>query len=223
MFLRIFIYEHDNKQEMLGILSFGDSVTFGRGDNVSGGWVGRLKKYFEAKDYYNALFNLGIPGDTSSGILKRIGIESDARIDNTWKGSKFVYIIGIGTNDIRFVGGSENQFISSKKFEKNIMKIIEIAKKYSRDIIFLGIPPVDEEKTKPYEGDFYLNNRIEEFNNIIRACCRDEEIYFLDMYDQLINLNYKNLLGDGIHPNAEGYEKMYELIKGFLMAHKIID
>jgi hypothetical protein len=45
---------------MKGILCFGDSITFGRGEMPSIGWVGRLKNYYEKQDFYNCVFNLGI-------------------------------------------------------------------------------------------------------------------------------------------------------------------
>ena len=41
---------------MHGILCFGDSITFGRGETPNIGWAGRLKKYFESKDFYNVLY-----------------------------------------------------------------------------------------------------------------------------------------------------------------------
>jgi len=59
---------------MFSIAVFGDSITFGIGDTENKrGWVGRLREYFEPKAKYNALYNLGIPGNkTSNDILSRI-------------------------------------------------------------------------------------------------------------------------------------------------------
>ena len=61
---------------MYGISVFGDSITFGRGNNLDRGWCGRLRKYFESKDYYNCLYNLGLCGDTTNKLLERFDAEN---------------------------------------------------------------------------------------------------------------------------------------------------
>ena len=64
-------------------LFFGDSITYGEYDGVFGGWVDILKRY--ALQKYNEggneliLFNLGIGGETSQGLVKRIQNEMTAR------------------------------------------------------------------------------------------------------------------------------------------------
>ncbi|MGM5484950.1 MAG: SGNH/GDSL hydrolase family protein [Nanobdellota archaeon] len=65
---------------MHAVLAFGDSITFGRGVVPSRGWTNSLKEYFESKDFYNVLYNLGIPGDSSTDLLKRFETEAKARI-----------------------------------------------------------------------------------------------------------------------------------------------
>ena len=65
---------------MKRIICFGDSITFGRGENPNIGWCGRLKNYFESKDPYNAIYNLGVPGHTSTDLLLRFNIEASGRI-----------------------------------------------------------------------------------------------------------------------------------------------
>ncbi len=65
---------------MFAITVIGDSIVFGRGNNKDRGWVGRLGKYFEVQDYYNAVYNLGIPGDISTNLIKRFDVECKSRI-----------------------------------------------------------------------------------------------------------------------------------------------
>ncbi len=68
---------------MSQILIFGDSNTYGAWD-PDGGWVARLRKFadeknMEGKDYFVLVYNLGIDGDDTSGVLKRIESETVAR------------------------------------------------------------------------------------------------------------------------------------------------
>lgn len=60
---------------MINCLCFGDSITYGEYDGVSGGWTEILKRYFHSR-FINEnieelnVFNLGIGGETTDGIVK---------------------------------------------------------------------------------------------------------------------------------------------------------
>ena len=206
---------------MFGILAFGDSIVFGRGNNIDRGWTGRLRKYFETKDYYNALYNLGVPGANSNHLLERFETECKARTDSKRPDDKRIILIGIGMNDIRYKKIPDEAETPIAVFKKNILKLIKIAKKYTDKIVFIGITPVDETLTKPYEGLFYTNEQIKKYNRLISSCCKDNQVLFIDLFSELEN--QKEIFDDGIHLNAKGYEKMYEIIKKFLIDNKLID
>lgn len=201
---------------MKGILAFGDSITFSRGDSNHEGWAGLLAHYFESLDYYNCLFNLGIPGDSSADLLKRFEVEADARIRYLRELDKFVILVGIGINDSRFNDELGNAQTEPEQFKKNIEKLIELSKQRTKDVVFIGLTPVDEKLTNPYETTYFNNERVSQFNDIIKSCCADEGVLFLDMFKELSALDYCALLDDGLHPNSAGYQKMYEIIKEFL-------
>jgi len=60
---------------MLGnLLALGDSITYGAWD-PAGGWVARLRANACAKHRTDPwlVHNLGIPGDTSADLLRRLG------------------------------------------------------------------------------------------------------------------------------------------------------
>lgn len=206
---------------MFGILAFGDSIVFGRGVVPSTGWANKLKKYLESKDFYNVFYNLGIPGESSTTLLRRFETECKARIEGTWPGSKFVIILGIGMNDIFYKKTPESPSTKPAVFEKNMLKLIKSAKKYTKNIVFVGITPVDEKLTKPWEGCFYTNDIIKQYNDIIFNSCKDTGVLFIDIFNKMPG--YQKLLVDGVHPNDKGYAKMYEIIKKFLITKKIID
>jgi acyl-CoA thioesterase I len=167
---------------MDGILCFGDSITFGGGEN--GGWAGRLKEYFESQGEHNAVYNLGIPGDDSTGLLNRFKIECNARLSFEWPEDKYKIIIAIGTNDSKLEGLSNKMSprISPEIFDKNIKILIKQAKKLKADLAFIGLFPVDESLVKPSENTSFDNKRIALFNEIIKNNCKEGKILFLDMF-----------------------------------------
>ena len=206
---------------MFGICVFGDSLTFGRGDNINGGWSEKLKRNFESQDYYNCLYNLEVCGDTTEDILKRFDVEAKSRIRFKREGDRYIIIISVGLNDSRLVGEDKTSQIEIKKFEENIQELIQKAKMHIDEIVFIGLTPVDELLTLNYEGTTFTNERVSQFNEIIKSSCQENNILFLDMFEEFSKLNYQELLADGLHPNPAGYEEMYKLIKEFLFKEEI--
>ena len=204
------------------ICVFGASITWGAFDNEKGGWVNRLKIYLES-EYHREyrVFNLGISGDCSKKILARIENEIIGREPD-------IIIFGFGSNDSRFNNISDDSVETSiSQFKANILKIINISKKFSNKIIFIGITPCNEDKTTPTiwsNTEYFTNKSIKKYNSIIKEICKKEKILFLDQLDDWLKDDYKILLDstDGLHPNAQGHEKMFQRVKDFLMENKII-
>ena len=207
---------------MKGILCLGDSITHGRGEMPGIGWVGRLKEYYESQEFYNCVFNLGIPGNTSKDMLKRIDVEAKARAIYRRQDSEYIMTISVGTNDMGGAGSSEAVIISPKKFRKNVLSLIKKARKYVQKVVFIGTIPVDE-SNNPVGTFYFTNNKQEEYNNIVKACCEKENVLFLDLYSKWIKIDYLKLLHDDVHPNSKGYDLMYDQIKEFLIKEGLIE
>ena len=207
---------------MKSIIVFGDSITFGRFDESNGGWVARLKKYYEDQDKYHAVYNQGVPGDNSKGLLERIDVECVSRARYVWDGDKHVILIAIGINDSRGFDTPDNLDVAPKDYEANVRQIIEIVKKYSPHIAILAITPVDETVTNPFENTYFTNARIEEYNHILKTLAVENNILFVDVYNQMTRLDYTTLLADGVHPNPTGYDFLYKIVKTALVENKLI-
>lgn len=206
------------------IFAFGDSITYGNWD-PKGGWVGRLRDYLDSKSlsaysgtdlyskYYTLTYNLGIPGDTSSGLLERFETELSFRFNPD---EETVILFAIGINDSGFYS-KENEFETELGiFQQNIWDLWEIAKKYSTEVAFIGLTPVDEEKTNPLNWDaesVYKNEYIEKYNEIIKEFCGEKQTPFIDIFEHMKNMDLKALTEDGLHPNSEGYKIMEEIIR----------
>lgn len=200
----------NNNQSTICI--FGASITYGAWDLEKGGWVNRLRLYFDNINNLNTtkVYNLGISGNTTSDLLKRFDIELEARKPNK-------IIFSIGNNDSVFLTKEKCQMTQIEKFEENIKTLISKSRKQTTDIIFTGLTPVDENKTTPIPwaaNKIYKNQYIEVYSEKIKKICKEEEVKFVDLYNKFIKLkNYKEILEDGLHPNSKGHQFMFEIIK----------
>jgi len=209
---------------MQRILIFGDSITYGAWDK-EGGWVARLRRYVDEKifadpNYYNIVLNLGISGNNSTDILKRFEFELLQRIKEEWE---TVIIFAFGTNDAQLFNGKFRT--EPEQFKENLQKLLDLSRKYTDKIFFVGLFPVDESRSAPiasHKEKFYKNENIKNNNEIIRDFCKQNKIGFIEIFENFINQDYKSLLDDGVHPTTQGHEKMFEIIKDALMKNKII-
>jgi len=210
---------------MHAILCFGDSITFGKGEKPAKGWCGRLKDYFEPKDRHYHVINLGFPGHTAQDILDRIDNEASTRARIRRDSDKFLILISVGTNDCRHDDLPEKKKfrMSEDEFKEDIQKLIEKSKKFPAKVAFLGLPPVDEKLTSPFEGEYYFTNeRVKLFNDAVKESCEENNVLFLDIFDLMSKEDYSNLLEDGLHPNSEGYNFVFEKVKNFIESNELI-
>jgi len=207
---------------MTHILVFGDSITYGAWD-IEGGWVSRLRKHLDQKvigsnyQLYWIVYNLGIGGDTSSGLLKRFESEVKKRLSD----ERNVIIIDIGANDSIQNNKTKKLWCTPEKYEENIKKLIRLARKYTKNIVLIGPFRVDEPRVDPMPwlaGHSYKNNILIEFYKKAESVAKQESIPFIGIWDLLENKD----LADGAHPTTEGHKKIFEFVKNFLEKEKII-
>jgi len=201
--------------DKIKICIFGDSITWGAGDKEKGGWVNRLKNYFETNSSNVKITNLGVSGDNTDDLLKRFKTEAMAREPN-------VIMFAIGTNDSQYVDNKNNPRISLERFKKNLAELLNEAKKLTQKIIFIGLTIVDETKTMPIlwnKRKYYTNENIIKYNSAIQSFCKKNKILFIDM----LNLLNKKDLEDGLHPNSQGHQKMFKRVRDFLLKNKLLD
>lgn len=199
---------------MTKILVFGTSTTWGAYD-TEGGWVERLKNYFNKKaldddDFYLPVYNLGISGDTTYDILERFEFETKQRLKED--DGDIVLIFETGGNDSSFIHSKNSLKYSIKEFQNNLKKLIDLAKKYSSNIIFVGLTPVEDSKTSPVSWDAnltYKNEYTKQFDGKLKEVCEKNKVSYIYMFDKLD----KNDLEDGLHPNNKGHKKMFKIIK----------
>lgn len=209
---------------------FGDSIVYGNWDPEGGGWVSRLRKFLDQKtasnsDDYFAVYNLGVSGETTPDLLKRFNIECEARLLGLEDNESAVIIFAIGINDSQFIHSENNLRTPPEDFKENLRNLVKLAQKITPRIIFAGLTPVDETKTTPtlWNTDkSYLNENIKKYNEVLKLVCKENNLLFIEIFEKLIEWNYKELLEDGLHPNAGGHQKIFGIVKDFLIKSKII-
>jgi lysophospholipase L1-like esterase len=136
---------------------FGDSIIYGFWDS-EGGWTGRLRQFLDQRALevssplelntknYVTVYNLGIPGEMSTGLADRIRGEFEARYNQE---QESVFIIGIGINDTHHNSESDSIGVCLEDYLQNLKQILQFAQSYSKKIVFIGLTPVDEKKMSP--------------------------------------------------------------------------
>jgi len=194
------------------ICIFGDSIAQGYNDLEKCGWPSRLLIYNMEKDKDIDVFNLSINGNTSRDLLNRIENELKPRESS-------VVIVNVGVND-SLIENDEN-WVDIKIFKENLEKILEIARKSTEKVFFMGISIFDENLLTPVDWDdklFYYDKESKKYDLVIEEFCQENNAVFIPMQDVLT----KNDLFDGLHPNAQGHEKIFQKVKEYLEKENII-
>jgi lysophospholipase L1-like esterase len=197
---------------MSTICVFGDSIAWGASDYEGGGWVAKLKRHFESEglrvDLDTDVYNLGISGDNTGDLLKRFFVEAEAREPDT-------VIFAIGINDSQFVLSAQSNRVSLDAFRANLSEMISDTILKERKVYILGLTRVDEAKTTPIPWNTdkeYRNEYIEKYDNVLKELAAEHGVTYIDVLDTLETDD----LHDGLHPNASGHQKIFEVVKAKL-------
>lgn len=175
------------------IIFLGDSITH-RYD---------LKKYYDNKN----IINQGVEGDTTEDIINRL--QTSIYDYNVRK-----VILLIGTNDIGI----------GKDPIENIKLIINKIKNYdnSIEIIVESIYPINNTKNSKIKKDVVgtrNNEKIKETNKKIKEICKEKNITYVNVYDELTDKNGNLKLEytvEGLHISDEGYKKITNVLSKYV-------
>ncbi len=175
------------------------------GDSITAQY--ELDKYYSNTVY---MVNSGFSGYSSEQLRKEL--QEKAYRYNPSK----VFLL-IGTNDIEL-----------KRDEQEIMgyikDIIEGFKKYRKDsqIFIESIYPINNsnnDKIKHEVVGIRTNEKIKKVNNLIENYCKENDIYYINIYDKLLDEegNLKiDYTKDGLHLSEKGYKKITRILKKYI-------
>lgn len=183
----------------------GDSFTAGAGDDTALGFPGRLCSDLRTAHGLDiTYYNLGIRRDTSTDILARWEHEVNARLNRDEHSGRLVFCFG--TNDNVIENGKKR--VDTATTLENA-RFILVRAKQMWPTVMLGPPwtsvgDVDEEN--------------EALSRELGELCEKIDVPFLALYDGMDGNEVwarEAEAGDGIHPNAGGYELIAKAVAGW--------
>ena len=202
---------------MTHILVFGDSTTYGAWDK-KGGWVSRIRQRLDQKNIpsnkYLLIYNLGISGGTTTGLVKRFESETKIRLDDD-PTEQNIFIFSGGGNDAIWLHKKKQNKVVLSTYKRNIHRLIKMTRKYSDKMVFLGLKPCDESKVDPipwYPQGSYRIKQFEKYNDALKKICAEENVYFVNAFTKLNNKKFISTLSDGIHPRDGGHQMMEKIV-----------
>lgn len=212
----------------VSLVTIGDSLTQGDGDDTSRGYPGRLLELVTLLRPGSTLTNFGQSGWTSDaliagdqgflGQLPRAVDEARSAVSN---GRGTVVFVWIGSNDLWYLyeyGGdvtAEQESEDLKRFEANIIKILVNLRDAGAQVI---IAQLDDQSQRPVAlaGEAFtaitpdelarMSEQVKRYNTIITEKAAQYGALTVDFYNSDIFTNPETLADDGNHPNPAGYD-----------------
>lgn len=190
----------------------GDSITEGyRASDSAHAYPGQLQKLLG--DDYEVL-NVGVSGSTVRRSLSN-AYSRTSRYTRGLQSMPDIVIIMIGTNDA--VTGVDKK-AGQDEFRRDYAALIEEYQMCgSNPKIILGLPltSVDQQNKEDDRDDSNEANLIP----IIKDLAKQYNLQLLDMHTYTGSWTRNDYLGDGLHPNDAGYEKLARVYANAILGY----
>lgn len=201
----------------LRICFVGDSITNGTLDDEVLGWCGRLCARERDRGHDLTCYNMGVRADTSEEIKARWRAECEPRLPPHVSGG---LVFSFGVNDM-----ADQEGIGLRvPTEQSLANASEMLFRASEWLPTLWIGPAPAEMSmQPLRiadtvvFDF-KNDRTLELNNRFADLAAEMGVPYLDLFTPLAgDPRWSAALqaGDGVHPVADGYAQMAELVSAW--------
>lgn len=201
----------------LRICFVGDSITAGTGDDRFHGWPGRLAAHEHAAGHDVTVYNLGVRADTSEHLAARWEAECRARLPAHIHGA---LVFAFGVNDAAVERGKGLRVPVERSAA--VASAMLTAAKAWLPTLWIGPAPViaDGAVLSPAHDIAYefMNERLIGFNDLYAKLAERVGVPYLDLYAALeATPAWQPALaaGDGVHPTAEGYLLIGEIIRAW--------
>ena len=201
------------QNQPLRVIALGDSLVYGFGDSVGGGWAERLRRqWMQPNSSGHVLYNLGIRGNGVIQVAQRLEDEFRQRGELRNRYPDLI-ILAVGVNDSPRLGRKNGKlFTDFEKFKAEMSKLLDQAQKLC-PVLFVGMTPVDETKM-PFLDCLYYNHIDQyRYKEATKLACEVRQIPYLDIFDLWMTRGEdwvrSCLSSDGLHPNVEGYQALF--------------
>src|SRR5262245_60994415 len=169
------------------ILAFGDSLTAGYGVQATQAYPARLQRKLEEQGYKYRVVSMGVSGDTTSGGRARMKAALDQKPS--------IVILELGAND-----GLRG--LPLAQMQTNLEEMIKDFQRVGAKVVLAGM-------TLPRNyGDAY----VKPFEDVFRNLAKKYELALIPFFLEGVAGNPKFTLEDLIHPNAEGYVRVTDIV-----------
>ena len=153
----------------------------------------------------DSLVNMGISGDFSEGLIKRIDNVIHFQPDNLF--------IMIGINDII-------EKVPLPDIEENYLKIIRLVKtNCPKTTIYIQSTLPTRNFKSLFSSSSGINKKVQELNTFLLKMSVDNNLQFIDLYPDFANDKNElkqELTTDGIHLNKKGYSVWTSHLKRYI-------
>nr|WP_233149921.1 GDSL-type esterase/lipase family protein [Kineosporia sp. A_224] len=182
----------------LRVCVVGDDFVAGVGDPRSLGWVGRVGARTSRTESLVTLFPLGVPGETTTGLLARWREETGRRFADADPES-FRLVIGLGHADLA-------DGMSLARSRLNLANVLDECLARNLPVFVVGPPPAD----RAQHADL-----VPELSDAFADVCLRRRVPYVDCWRPLVH--HEDWLtdmaaGDGRHPGQVGYGLMAWLV-----------
>ena len=196
------------EKEIFKLIDKSYSITF-IGDSITEGTKNNYHPWYEPLIYYfknKKIINISKGSYTTTLIIKDFKY-------HIMKSKSDLYIIALGTNDIRY-RNPEICAMTKEKYINNIKKIIALAKTNNKNSKFILISPWFSSNN---DKNCQLNENekkifFEEYANILKNFCYKNNYLYINPNPYIFNIiknNYSKYMLDQIHPNDKNGIELY--------------
>ena len=211
------------RKQPLKVIALGDSLIYGYGDHVGGGWVERLRReWMSPQGAGHVLYNLGVRGDRVNRVSVRLEQEFNCRGELRNRVPDLI-LLSVGLNDSARLGKPDGKLYTDlNSFRQQVDRLLDMAQNLC-PTMFIGMTPVNE-ANMPFMDCLYFNHLDQyRFKEATLQACQQRNIPYLDIFDLWLSRGtdwINTQIGeDGLHPNVSGYQTLFADI----MAWKLID
>ena len=207
------LQEKLQRNQPLKVVALGDSLIYGYGDFVGGGWVERLRReWMSPQGAGHVLYNLGVRGDRTQQVTIRLEHEFNCRGELRNRVPDLI-LLSVGVNDSARVGKPTGKlFTDLDRFRHQIVHLLDVAQNLC-PVLFIGMIPVDETKMPFMECLYYNHLDQYRYKEATLQACQQRNIPYLDIFDLWLSRGTNwidtQLGEDGLHPNVTGYQTLF--------------
>ncbi len=191
----------DNSNNKKIYVALGDSLTAGVGvDNYKESYPYLFSKYL-SKDNQIILKPQAIPGAKSQDVIDKL-------LESTIKIQPDVITILIGVNDV-------HSNISKDVFKNNYDFILKrLTQETKAKIYIISIPYIGSESLILPPYNYYFDNNIKDFNEVLKQFALDYKLEYIDIYSPTFQSakHDEYYSSDLFHPSVLGYAMWAKII-----------